>query len=72
MLESSIQQLNKLTSADPFVQRAIHLLHEHLNDGPVLGLIAETLGISRAQLTRLFTKEFHTTPKAYLQKNKIK
>ncbi len=60
-----------LISEDPFVQRAVHLLQEHVDSGAALKQVAQQLGISQVQLTRMFKKEFHLTPSKYMTKQRM-
>lgn len=53
-------------SEDPFVQRAVRLLQDHVDAGPALKQVARELGISPVQLTRLFKKELRMTPGKYI------
>ncbi|SDC96437.1 Helix-turn-helix domain-containing protein [Paenibacillus sp. UNCCL117] len=65
-VESSALMQASLISEDPFVQRAVRLLQDHVESGAPLKQVARELGISPVQLTRLFKKEFRMTPVKYI------
>jgi len=50
---------------DPLLRQAIELMHEQSEQGGELRAIAERLGISQVQLTRLFRRQLGQPPSAY-------
>jgi AraC-like DNA-binding protein len=74
-MESYNRKLDLLYSENPLLQRAVQLLQQQAEYGVALKSVAGELGISQVQFTRLFKREFHTTPSAYaanLRMEKVK
>ena len=56
---------------DQLVARAIHHLDQRLGDAWTIASLAETVGVSREHLTRVFTARTGTTPAAWLRHRRI-
>ncbi|WP_322028534.1 AraC family transcriptional regulator [Paraburkholderia sp. J76] len=60
------------TPAPPALARARDLLHEHMSANIGLDELVDTSGIDRFRLTRLFQREFGTSPHAYLVRLRLR
>ncbi len=56
---------------EPIVNNAVQFIHDHLNRPITIAQLAEHVGYSQKQLTRLFRKEFGTTPLQYVHKKRL-
>ena len=69
------QNINALYTEDPILQQAVRKIQQQAEFGISLKTIAHDLGINQVQFTRLFKREFHTTPSAFaanLRMDKVK
>jgi AraC-like DNA-binding protein len=59
-------------AAPPAIARARDLLHEHMGGNIGLDELVDITGIDRFRLTRLFQREFGTSPHAYLVRLRLR
>jgi AraC-like DNA-binding protein len=59
-------------TAPPAIARARDLLHEHMGGNIGLDELVDITGIDRFRLTRLFQREFGTSPHAYLVRLRLR
>lgn len=56
---------------EPIVNAAVQFIHDHLNRAITIAQLAEHVGYSQKQLTRLFRKELGMTPLQYLHQRRM-
>jgi AraC-like DNA-binding protein len=57
--------------SEPIVNNAVQFIHDHLNRPITIAQLAEHVGYSQKQLTRLFRKELGTTPLQYVHRKRL-